>query len=361
MDKIRLATAFSGIGSVEHAFMRLGIPHEIVFACDNDPFVKKSYFANYPISEDRWFSDVNKLDGNPFKGKVDLLVGGSPCQSFSMVGKRKGMGDKRGMLIFQFIRLVKETQTKAFIFENVRGLLNHDGGKTWQFVYDSFKRTGYTLSFKVLNAKDFGIPQNRERLFLIGLRGKRKPFAFPDPMPLGLRVQDLLEDAPDSKYFLPPKGIAFVTDEKNLKKSYTQIDGDIALCEARNQEFNWHGDFVTEPRKKVDDKYYLSDRVSKYVLADGTKGFHTRPKTDLAVARPLLSTMAKMHRSGVDNYYTSHGRLRKLTPRECLRLMGFDDRFKIVVSDTQMYKQAGNSIVSDIFIAILKKMYHIGK
>ena len=104
------------------------------------------------------------------------------------------------------------------------------------------------------------------------------------------------------------------------------------------------------------EKYYLSEKVTKYVLASGTKTFYSRPKTDLDVARPLLTTMHKMHRAGIDNYITRQGRIRKLAPRECLRLMGFSDSFKIVVSDTSMYQQAGNSIVVDVLIAIMKQI-----
>ena len=153
----------------------------------------------------------------------------------------------------------------------------------------------------------------------------------------------------------------------------TQINGDIALCQKRNQQFNWHGDFVFHPDseltehdtdfdefifdvKDVEEKYYLSEKVAKYVLAGGTKNFKTSTETDLDVARPLLQSMHKMHRAGVDNYVTHKGRIRKLTPRECLRLMGFKDTFKIVVSDTSAYQQAGNSIVVDVLIAILKQM-----
>ena len=108
--------------------------------------------------------------------------------------------------------------------------------------------------------------------------------------------------------------------------------------------------------KDVEEKYYLSEKVAKYVLAGGTKNFKTSTKTDLDIARPLLQSMHKMHRAGVDNYVTHKGRIRKLTPRECLRLMGFKDSFKIVVSDTAMYQQAGNSIVVDVLIALLKQM-----
>ena len=104
------------------------------------------------------------------------------------------------------------------------------------------------------------------------------------------------------------------------------------------------------------EKYFLSEKVRKYVLATGTKNFYSRPKTDLEVARPLLTTMHKMHRAGVDNYVTTEGRLRKLTPRECLRLMGFCDSFQIVVSDTAAYQQAGNSIVVDVLVHIMKSV-----
>ena len=107
------------------------------------------------------------------------------------------------------------------------------------------------------------------------------------------------------------------------------------------------------------EKYFLSEKVKKYVLSSGTKGFYSKPETDLEIARPLLQSMHKMHRAGVDNYVTTNGRLRKLTPRECLRLMGFCDSFKIVVSDTSAYQQSGNSIVVDVLINILKQIFAV--
>ncbi len=353
---IRLATAFSGIGAIEHALQRLGIKHKIIFASDNDKYVKETYFANHDISEDRWIDCVQDVDGKKYKNKIDLLVGGSPCQSFSMVGKRAGFKDPRGNLFFEFARLIDESRPKAFIFENVKGLLSHDSGKTWKIIEKTFDELGYNYYPKVLNAKDYGIPQHRERLFVVGFRNKRKKFDFPEPKELDLTMQDLLDDNTDSKYYLGEKGKKFVSSKKNLKKRYTQINGEIALCQKRNQQFNWHGDFVCEPTGKVDEKYFLSDKVADYVMATGTKNFYSKPKIDLPVARPLLATMAKMHRAGVDNYISRGDRIRKLTPRECFRLMGFDDTFEIPVSDTQAYKQAGNSIVVDVLIGIIKNM-----
>jgi len=367
---VRVATLFSGIGAIEHAIERLGLNHEIVFAGDIDPFVKKSYFANHKINEKNWHDDVTKFSAKKYKYKVDLLVGGSPCQSFSMVGKRAGLKDTRGTLFYDFARIIDECRPKVFIFENVKGLLSHDDGKTWRVIQDVFHSLGYTIFSQTMNSKNYGIPQHRERIFVVGFRKKNHDFTFPAPINLETTMQDFLEDFTDSKYFLGGKGIKFVTSSKNRLKRYTQIDGEIALCQKANQQFNWHGDFVFEGVEnpmafdefvfnvnEVEEKYFLSKKIKHYVLAGGTKNFKTSTKTDLPVARPLLQSMHKMHRAGVDNYVTyEQGKIRKLTPKECLRLMGFRDSFKIAVSDTQMYRQAGNSIVVDVLIALLKQM-----
>ena len=366
---IRLASSFSGIGAIEQALKRLNLKTEIVFAGDIDKHVKESYFANYSISEEDWHDDVTKFDARKYQGKVDILVGGSPCQAFSMVGKRLGFEDIRGTLFYEFARIVNETQPNVFIYENVKGLTNHDEGRTWQVVQDVFKELGYDIHYKILNSKDYGIPQHRERIFVVGFKNRQSSFVFPKKIPLESSMQDFLEDYIDSKYYLKDKGVKFVTSTKNRAKRYTQINGDVALCQKANQQFNWHGDFVFEQGGEnffdefsfnvddVEEKYYLSPKVRDYVLASGTKTFKTSTATDLEVARPLLQSMHKMHRAGVDNYVThKEGRIRKLTPKECLRLMGFRDDFKIAVSDTQMYRQAGNSIVVDVLIAVLKQM-----
>tara|TARA_B100001093_G_scaffold204007_1_gene196068 strand:+ start:130 stop:1368 length:1239 start_codon:yes stop_codon:yes gene_type:complete len=376
--KIKVATLFSGIGAIEHALERLRLKNQIIFACDNDPAVKKSYFANYKIEEKNWHDDVS-FDANKYKYKIDLLVGGSPCQSFSMVGKRGGLEDTRGTLFYDFARIIFETRPKVFIFENVKGLLSHDKGETWRTIKRVFKSLDYHFEVKgnvkdsgmILNSKHYGVPQNRNRIFVVGFRKQKwyDSFEYPRRIELETTMQDYLEDFVDSKFYLKEKGFKFVTSLKNQVKSYTQVNGNVALCQKANQQFNWHGDFIFEKAskklkfdeqlfeiKKVESKYYLSEKVEKYVLSDGTKTFKTIPKTDLEIARPLLQSMHKMHRAGVDNYVTHKGKIRKLTPRECLRLMGFRDSYKIVVSDTQAYRQAGNSIVVDVLIALLKSM-----
>ena len=354
-NTIRVASLFSGIGAFEQALKILGLKSEIVLACDNDQFVKKSFFANYEIEEKNWFNDIQEVNGTKFKNKIDLLVGGAPCQSFSMVGKRLGLKDNRGNLTLHFIKKINEIKPKVFIFENVRALLSVDNGDAWKIIYNKFRQTDYTFYYETLNAKNFGIPQNRERLFVIGFRNNQN-FSFPQPIKLKSTMQDYLEGQFDKKFYLPPKGVAFVTKNKNLKKKYTQVNGKIALCQKRNQQFNWHGDFIQVKKSDI-KKYILSNKVKKYVLSTGTKGFYSKPEIDLEIARPLVSTMHKMHRSGVDNYISlKKGKIRKLTPRECLRLMGFPDTFKQVVSDTQLYRQTGNSIVVNIIIALLKEM-----
>lgn len=328
--------------------------------------VKLSYMANYNLQEKDYHWNVAFLDGKQYSEQVDLFVGGSPCQSFSLVGKQRGLEDTRGTLFYEYARLIDEIKPKVFIYENVRAVTSHDGGKTWKKMQEVFSELGYDFSFDVLNSKNYGIPQNRERLFVVGFRKDLKldkPFRFPEPVPLKLKMKDFLIDNAPGGYFLPSKGVAFVTMEKNLMKRYTQIDGTVQLCQKKNQQFNWHGDFVFQSEEEAKknnipdlEKYFLSEKVRKYVLATGTKNFYSKPKTDLDVARPLLTTMHKMHRAGVDNYVTTDGRLRKLTPRECLRLMGFSDDFKIVVSDTSMYQQAGNSIVVDVLIHIMQEI-----
>ncbi len=334
--------------------------------------VKQSYMANYKLADKDFHWNVAFLDGKQYAGQVDLFVGGSPCQSFSLVGKQRGLEDTRGTLFYEYARLVKEIQPKVFIYENVKAILSNDEGRTWETMKDVFSSLGYKVYYtfngkpSVLNARDYGIPQNRERMFVVGFRGDielEQEFEFPAPIPLEKKMQDFLLDNVSGAYYLPRKGVEFVTSEKNLTKRYTQIDGEVALCQKKNQQFNWHGDFIfveenRDMEKTMEDleKYFLSEKVEKYVMSTGTKNFYSRPQTDLEVARPLLTTMHKMHRAGVDNYVHTNGRLRKLTPRECLRLMGFCDSFKIVVSDTSMYQQAGNSIVVDVLIAIMNQI-----
>ena len=139
---IKLATVFSGIGAVEHALERLKIPYEIVFDCDNgERRLKTSYET---IAEEKFYQDVKLLDGTEYRDQVDLFVGGSPCQSFSIMGKHGGLEEARGTLFYEYARLVEEIQPKVFIYENVTGMLKHDGGRTWDVIQNIFNTLGYS-------------------------------------------------------------------------------------------------------------------------------------------------------------------------------------------------------------------------
>lgn len=363
MSKLKVGTLFSGIGSFEWALKRLGVDYEVVFACDNGDvdlevddyedllkksketksladmkklemdlyskakktnYVEKSYKANFDIKDENFHYNVCILDGEKYKGQVDILVGGSPCQAFSIMGYQRGLEDARGTLFYEYARLVKEINPKVFIYENVQGLLKHDKGNTWDIISKIFDSLGYHYTYAVLNSKDYGIPQNRNRLFVVGFKDEEyfKSYEFPKPVELRYRLQDFLIENCDYGYFN-------------------------------------YGNIPHIPGA-VEQKHFLSEKVTNHVMSVGTKNYVVQPKTDLEIARPLLATMHKMHRAGVDNYITIGGRLRRLTPRECLRLMGFGDDFKQVVSDTQLYHQAGNSIVSDVFIHLFPMIANTG-
>ena len=365
---LKLGTVFSGIGAIEQALIRLNIDHEIVFACDNGDieieidyekemnkikkmksiqekreyvenlyksnsrktnFVKQAYNANYKVNNNNFFYDVKLLDGTDFKDKIDLFVGGSPCQSFSIAGGRGGFEDARGTLFYEFCRLVNEIKPKKFIYENVYGVLTHDKGNTWKVMQNSFDSLGYYYKWKILDSKDYGIPQGRRRLYVVGFKDKKEydNFKFPKPIKLEYTMQDLLVDN---------------TKEGN----FVNKDGNLIITEPVGEE--------------PEEKYYLSEKLKKYVMSPGTKNFmHADAKIDLPIARALLSTQGNSHRASVNNYVTTNGRIRALTVRETYRLMGFPDDFKIVVSKAQALKQSGNSIVVDVLINILREMYHL--
>ncbi len=346
---IHIATTFSGIGAIEYAFKRLGLKTKIEFAGDINKNCKTTYFANYDITDDRWHTDVTEFDATRYKGKVDLLVGGAPCQAFSIVGDKLGFEDTRGTLFREYARIIKECEPKVFIFENVQGLFKHDGGKTWEVIKNTFRDyCGYDIHVELLNSKRYGIPQHRERMYCFGFKEKTG-FEYPKAIYLPYEMYDFLEDYTDTKFYCPEY------NKKVITPYLLRMEG-LASGELKPR-FN---EFVFDV-KEVEDKYYLSEKVAKYVLAGGTKSFKTSTETDLKIARPLLQSMHKMHRAGVDNYVTFNKNkgvngIRKLTPRECMRLMGFGDDFNIAVANTPAYMEAGNSIVVDVLIALIKQL-----
>ena len=351
---IRLATSFSGIGAIEHSLHRLGLKCKIQFAGDIDANCKKAYFANYPIKEEQWHDDVHNMDASPYKGKVDLLVGGAPCQAFSLRGKHGGFEDTRGTLFREFARLIIECQPKVFIFENVKGMLSHDKGRTWKVIKETFENDcDYDVYFQVLNAKDYGIPQSRERIYCIGFK-KETNFKYPAPIALNKTLYDYLQSEVDKKYLLKQKGAFFITRSINYQKSYTQVNGKVMLCQKRNQQFNWHGDFVFHPKMQKDPSVpEIDDTLFK--VSDYEENYYSKEEPE-KYAIEKVGSFLKMLAADKNDIDPTLGRYRKLTPRECLRLMGFDDSFSIVVSDTETYKQSGNSIVVNVLMALLRQM-----
>ncbi len=357
IEKVRIATVFSGIGAFEQSLNKLNRDYEVVFACDNgereikETFqeildyakknklsnrelndyvaflysktkkpnrMKESYFANYRISAERWYEDIRFIDGKDYTGQVDLLVGGSPCQSFSIIGKKAGLEDARGTLFYEYARLIKEIQPKAFIYENVPGMLVHERGNTWKTIREIFESLGYKIDYRVLNAKDYGIPQDRRRLFAVGLRDNDLCFDFPKPIELKTTMFDYLEPKVASRFYLGKKGFEFVTNPKY--KNRARINRDIIQTEKANQQFNWNGDFVFEPLSKEKHDEEILDRAY------------------------------------VGEFNGQKGVIRQLTHRECMRLMGFPDSYQIVVPNVWAYRQAGNSIVVNVLEAIAREL-----
>ena len=374
MKVIKVGTVFSGIGSPEQALIRLNVPHKLMFACDNGEriiscdykiefekvkslssakekreyvdklyadrtrqtnYVQRSYLANYAVEDNNFYQDVILLDGSDFENKVDLFVGGSPCQSFSIAGARGGFEATRGTLFFEYCRLVNEIKPEVFIYENVYGVLTHDKGSTWKTMQNVFSELGYYFSWQILDARDFGIPQGRRRLFVVGFKNKEcfERFSFPEKIKL--------EDCPLST-------MQSMLEENMAEGSMQSIEGQLRQ--------------IDEKKGEPEERYYLSQKLVDYVLAPGTKNFmHYDAKTDLPIARALVKNMGNTYRASVNNYVHTNtkagrGRLRHLTMREVHRLMGYPDSYNIVVSKAQAYRQAGNSIVVDVMMNIEKQI-----
>lgn len=288
-------------------------------------YVKDAYFANYDIKEEQWHEDVRFLDANPYMGDIDIMIGGSPCQSFSNYGKKLGLEDVRGTLFYDYARIIKESQPKVFIYENVQNVTRNDNGKTWKVMLDVWKSLGYHIEWSILDSKDYNHPQLRTRLFLIGFREDiyTQSYSFPEKKELTHKSTEYLETEQVSDiYYLGKKGFEWITTpEKNLRRS--RVNQDIIGCQTANQQDNWIGDFRVE---RPLAHHYKNDKIyiGKFDFNDG-KG--------------MVDAVG-----------------RKMTPRECMNLMGFDETFKIVVSDSIAYRHAGNSIVVPVLKEIINSL-----
>lgn len=290
---------------------------------DRRNYVKESYLANYDIDPSDFHTDIRFMRGDDYKNQVDILVGGSPCQSFSTYGKKQGLEDARGTLFYDYARIIKESNPKIFIYENVAAIKSNDHGHTWETMLSVWESLGYKIYPEILNAVDYDHPQLRRRVFIVGIREDvcTTPYKFPEKKTRTKKSTDFLEKGHiPLKYYLGEGGFTWITTyEKHKRRS--RVNQEVIGCQTANQQDNWIGDFRVEhplPEHYEDPRIF----IGKFDFKDG-KG--------------LVDAVG-----------------RKLTPRECLRLMGFSDNFRIVVDDHQAYHQSGNSIVVPVLKEIIQ-------
>ena len=353
---MKVGTFFSGVGSPEQALKNLGVKHEIEFACDIDKHAKQTYLKNFKpklFAEDITALEMQDL---PY---VDLLVFGFPCQAFSLAGKRKGFDDTRGTLFYDALRYLKEHKPRYFIAENVKGLMSHDKGKTFGTIIDCLAKTtnyqmslmpfenlGYHIHYKVLNTKDFGLPQNRERIFIIGIRDDEdNNFNFPKEITLELKLKDILQDNVNEKYYLSDKVIKKIKRHNN-KSLHNELSNCIHAGYykqgGRDQQYICHSLEVRQLNQSKESN-------------GGTQPYQANRVYDTNGLSPAL-----LHNLGGErNHLLNTKKIRRLTPIECERLQGFPDNFTEGVSDTQRYKQMGNTITVNVIQAIIKNLINV--
>ena len=293
---------FAGIGGIRMPFQNLG--GECVFSSEIDKYAAQTYEANYG---EKPSGDITQINAESIPN-FDILLAGFPCQAFSIAGKRKGFEDTRGTMFFEVERILEEKKPKSFLLENVKGLTNHDHGRTFKIMLDILEnKLGYKVYYKVLNAKNFGLPQNRERIMIVGFKNHNIDFKFPEEINKETKVGDILIDNRDSKYTISDK----IRESHQLRKERNRAKG------------NGFG-------------YSLFNEES-----------------------PYTSTIsARYYKDGSEILIEQEGKNpRKLTPREAARLQGYPDSFKLVVSDTQAYKEFGNSVPVNMINAVAQEMY----
>ena len=423
---IRLLSLFSGIGAFEKALDRENIPYELASFCEIDKFAVKSYCAVHGVSEDKNLGDISKIASEDIPD-CDLVTYGFPCQDVSVAGNQKGIvaGQTRSGLLYEALRIIETKKPAYAIGENVKNLVGKKFKPDFDKLLFMLDELGYNSYWQVLNAKDYGIPQNRERVFVISIRKNidNGTFKFPEKFPLELRLKDMLEGDVDEKFYLTPKQIVDVgkepkvvindtlvpnvvggVGEKDFGKQYRQgnriydtkcvspalmanngnASGGSLLILDQQIVDNPAYESVTQVNEnyamlnggkigKMTDIYrraYYEDGVSptihtcpggntepKVILLDDTQGFD-----DTRVYKDYSPTL-RAARSGLK--VATDFRIRKLTPKECWRLMGFDDsdfdKAKAAgISNTQLYKQAGNSIVVNVLQYIFKNLFKGG-
>jgi len=410
MEKLRVGSFFSGIGAFEKALERLEIPHRTVFYCEIDKYASKSYslIHNVPESLNLW--DITKVNEQELPD-FDLMTWGFPCTDISVAGKQEGFinvdGNKtRSGLYYDGLRILKHKMPKYSIIENVKNLTSEKFRPIFNQILCDLEDAGYHSYYEVLNAKDYGIPQNRERVFIVSIRKDiDQGFMFPQPFDNGLRLKDLLEDEVDEKYYISQEKTELLLDSLKDKEisnsirvsgrsSFDKHQWDLVTVPVTGIYKNNEGFKPTEFACTIDANCFkgLGCNQARNAIAvpvltpdrqekrqngrrfkdDGEPMFSltTQDRHGILIdtqgrldKKPVLRNdcpTLRSERSGLkvlQNY-----RIRKLTPLECFRLMGFDDadyhKCKTAgISDSQLYKIAGNSIVCQVLEGILNNLF----
>lgn len=340
---IKILELFGGIGACSSALTKLGIKYEIADYVEIDKYAVKSYNAIHNTNFEP--QDICKWDKDI---EVDLIMHGSPCQDFSLAGKQAG-GDEgsgtRSSLMYETIRIVKKLKPKYVIWENVKNLLSKKHRHNFDAYLETMEQLGYRNYYQVLNAKDYGIPQNRERVFTISIRNDlNQTFEFPPKQELKLKLKDMLEDEVDEKYIISDKLMIYY--DRKIKQGWRKE------LHLDNKEIS--STICNPARNNINDTFVkVIGGVGEKKSNGGTQWYQQDRIYDNNIGLSLSTT--------AQPYYPDNQlRIRKLTPKECWRLMGFDDedfeKASQVNSNTQLYKQAGNSIVVNVLEAIFKEL-----
>lgn len=355
---INFLSLFSGIGAFEKALDRLGVEYNLVNYCEIDKYASKSYSAVHNVPESLNLGDITKVDTGKLP-RIDMVSYGFPCQDISLAGKQKGLFNDDGTqtrsgLFFEALRIIEDTKPKVAIAENVKNLVSKKFNAQFQIVLESLDQAGYNNYWQVLNAKDYGIPQNRERVFIVSIRKDidTGAFKFPEPFELELRLKDLLESEVDEKFYISEKMInGFIKHRERHEAKGTGFKWElrdpngVASCLRANASLA-PTDNTIACLQVADLNHYKNDQMNRVYSPDG-----------------IAPTQLVKSGGGRETKITDNLRIRKLTPLECWRLMGFDDedfyKAEKVCSNTQLYKQAGNSIVVDVLEYLFKEIMEV--
>lgn len=365
---INYLSLFTGIGAFEKAMKNQGIPFNLVGFSDIDKYAVKSYCAMHGVSEELNLGDITKIDEKSLP-QIDFITYGFPCQDISIAGGQKGLFNDDGTqtrsgLFFDALRIIEHTKPIVAIAENVKNLVGKKFNAQFQVILASLQYAGYNNCFAVLNAKDYGIPQNRERVFIVSIRNDVDTgfFEFPKPYTLTKCLHDVMEFGVDEKYYLDGKFETIMRVNEHYSLLCGGTIGKMHDISRRIYDVDYiapslHTCCGGNREPKIFEPMVIGG-VGEKKSNGGTQWYQQNRIYNDNVA---ISVTTSFNPYYIDR---SRGRPRKLTPKECFRLMGFtDDDFakaEGVNSNTQLYKQAGNSIVVNVAEAIIKQIFRKG-